>query len=207
MAFIKNWREGINKIFVLGIFLMNLLSLIFGLIYLSKGEGSLIWNVYGVIFLLTLFGNILLATLEERKTGLSRVYLFLSFLFPLSAALLNTLVSCLPANYRSQSTLSEILWFALIIFGGALAAESLRSDRWSKSNVGNAMISTTTTGNHATSMHGSIPQTVFIIILSAVLYFGLFLAINMLRVHKTGCRPADMESGMDIGLSPLKNAA
>lgn len=192
LTFLRKRRELIEKSYTVILLLMNVLSLIFGMVYLSMKGNNLFWNGYGFLLMLSLFGNIGLAAAEKIKKGLSNLYLLLSAVFMLAVLLINTVVSCTPTNKQSQSTISAVLLFSLFVLGGAIAAEKLQyivNRQKSTQNMDNSSENNTQRMEKAVKPIiniGSIIRIIIIILLSAVLYFGLFLAINLLRVHKNG---------------------
>ncbi|MDF2539892.1 MAG: hypothetical protein K0S76_2913 [Herbinix sp.] len=235
----KNYVGTMEKVYTFTLFLMNAVTLTLGLLYLSIGSQSTFWNVYGVILLLSLFGNILLAAIEKVKNLICNLYLLLSTISMPAIFIINTVVSINPANYDSQSTISAILILSLSILGGAIAAEKLINEKTDndityndkanidkanidKANIDKANIdkvnidkanidktdidktdkfntkqlSNDKPGNDSIHLNASgvnIKNSLFqvfyniaVIVLSAALYLGLFLSINLLRVSKFG---------------------
>ncbi len=157
---------------------MNAAAFFFGIIYLLRPRETFIWNIFGYLMLITLFGNIGLSVWKESPVIPGRLYLFLSAAFMSGVFILNTLVSIDPENFSSQSRIAHGLILALFGLGGIMAYQSHVNPIPSN----NGLAEEKKTGN---SM-AQIPKNIAIILLSAILYFGLYLAVNLLKVSKVG---------------------
>lgn len=154
---------------------LNSIAFILGLTYLFVGKMNTLWNTYGIIMMITYVINVLFAAEEKLEKGLSYLYLLLSFLWMLAVPLINTLVSINPMNVSSQSSISAIMLLSLFFLGGFIGVKGILRKRTKaepaqkeESRVHQILINTT------------------IIVLSLILYMGLYLAINLIRKEKFG---------------------
>jgi acetyl esterase/lipase len=156
------------------LFGVNSMALVLGITYFFVGKMSTFWNTYGILMLVTFSSNSLFAAAEERLRGLSKLYLALSAVWMFAVMLINTAVSLNPVNEASQSTVSVLMTLSLFFLGGLLAEKHiLNQDKEDDSD-------------YVKNRKKMIIRNIVIIILSAVLYGGLFLAVNLLRVQKLG---------------------
>lgn len=169
---IKNYHR--NKAITLSI--LNLISLVLGVLYLFGQRPSVFWNIYGLLMIGTFLGNLWLASDKERKDVPELLYLMLSAVFMILIAIINTVVSTNPTNDTSQSIFSILMIFTLFLLGEAIAIR--RVLRINKRSI--AVVDTRETF-WLTGL-----KKLSIILLSAILYGGLFFAINLLRKHKNG---------------------
>lgn len=176
----NNLRDSFHKSYHIIMLNINSLSLILGVIYFFVGKGNLFWNFYGLLMLVTFLGNIGLAYREEKNKGIGYFYLLLSSLFLLIVPLINTAASALPTNHKSQSLISVILLLSLFLIGGNIAMQDWLSQKGKEEAPIKEAESKII---HDTRRHLS---NLFVILLSALLYGGLFLAINLFRKYKLG---------------------
>lgn len=168
---INESRQNPGRIFRITMLCINILSLLLGFIYLFGQRGSLFWNAYGLLMLSAFLGNIILALMEKEHKKLGYAYLMLSTVAMLALPVINTAVSSLPSNHKSQSIISFILIFALFIFGGFIASKNYLN-----------MKPTPRTENRKNEIIKSIAA----ILLTLVLISGFVVANNLLKTDKTG---------------------
>ena len=211
----KKMTESLHQLYLPMMFGLNLVALLLGLLYIVIGKVNLFWNYYGFLMLGTLLGNIWLIAREEKKRGLGYLYLFLSALWMLLIGIINTAVSINPQNQKSQSTISAVMLFSLFFLGGLIATIITREEKINSKNkvisevgkinkdrisnkdrmsnedrISNKDRMSNEDRKPRNKKDNSKTTIVFknlvIIALSAVLYSGLFLAINLLREQKNG---------------------
>ncbi|NGZ75122.1 alpha/beta hydrolase [Saccharibacillus alkalitolerans] len=105
----------------------NLISLALGIIYLFEGRAAGWWNLYGLLMLLTLLGNLHLAMGRGLHRGWEYAYLALHALGMIAVPLLNTAASSSLGDHDSRSVWSAILMLALFALGAAVAFLRWRS--------------------------------------------------------------------------------
>ena len=199
----KKMTESLHQLYLPMMFGLNLVALLLGLLYIVIGKVNLFWNYYGFLMLGTLLGNIWLIAREQKKRGLGYLYLFLSALWMLLIGIINTAVSINPQNQKSQSTISAVMLFSLFFLGGLIATIITREEKINSKNkvisevgkinkdrISNKDRMSNEDRKLRNKKDNSKTTIVFknlvIIALSAVLYSGLFLAINLLREQKNG---------------------
>ena len=156
---------------------INIISLVLGVLYVLINKNNQIWNVYGIIMLVAFLGNIRLAAIEDKHKKLGYFYLILSFVGMFIILVINTLVSIIPTNQKSQSIISLVIIFLLFIIGGILAAfhvfhkqkELHITERSEKKRLIEINI-----------------RMITIILLSLALISGLFIVFMLLREQNNG---------------------
>jgi predicted esterase len=139
--------EKINKAFTIKnvsyvSIILNLASIIFGIFYLAIPIYTFIWDIFGVIILLALFGNVLLIWLNSIKLNKSTklgnrinilCYIYLLFIilamigiafnnFMISITYSNALIDNLSSYFRMY-----LYYFGLLVFGICLAVIDLKN--------------------------------------------------------------------------------
>ena len=104
------------------VFLINILALILGIVYIIFRSTSMYWNFYGIYMLIVLTCNIIYAFFDLKYDFKGYLYLALSTLFMLLIPILNLLVSFLPTHQTSRSIISCIVILSLFFFSGFIAA-------------------------------------------------------------------------------------
>ncbi|GGN98020.1 alpha/beta hydrolase [Saccharibacillus kuerlensis] len=118
---------GIRKIGTLLLLIGNLASLLLGIAYLLIDTPAGWWNLYGLLMLLTLLGNLHLAMGRGVHRVWEYVYLALHALGLTAVPLLNTVASAAVRDYDSRSIWSAVILLALFAVGTAVAFLRLRS--------------------------------------------------------------------------------
>ncbi len=157
-------------------FVLNVLSLLLGIIYLFYQQMNFFWNMYGVLMISTFLVNILFATMEKKQKVLSYTYLILSALWMYMVLIINTIVSLNPFNMNSQSTISILMILSLFFLGGLLSYHCIADVKKQDKPISSM--------DSSISNRGISVKNGVIIFLSAILYGGLFLAISLLKVEK-----------------------
>lgn len=177
--------------------LLNTLCFLMGILMVCGFYALRSTSAYGFLMLVVFLGNIALAYKTENNKPLGYGYLILSFLFMFIIPVMNTLVSITPSNYSSQSILSIMAILGLFLYGGILAAGGLvkHSSNVTSERIETAAISKafqaplSKTMNEARirkqSKHnrGSSIVHIVTILLSLILFSGLFLVVFLLRVR------------------------
>ncbi len=105
----------------IALLLGNLLSLALGLTYLLVDATSGWWNVYGVVLLLTLLGNLHLTMGRGIHKAWEYLYLALHALGLTAVPILNTLASAAVRDYDSRSIGTMVIMLALFALGAWVA--------------------------------------------------------------------------------------
>ena len=100
---------------------VNFTALAGGIAYLFKPMQYMLWNAYGYVILLALFGNIIFACTGTKYRYLDYGYLLLNMIGMLLIPVLNTLASSDVQNKTSQSLFSFFLFFAIFLYGAVSA--------------------------------------------------------------------------------------
>lgn len=167
---INEFEKKIGKPFRIVMLWINILSLLLGFIYLFNQKGRIYWNVYGFLMLVALLGNLALAFFEKRNKGLGYAYFILSTLSMLALPIINTVVSTLPSNHKSQSLISIALVLCLFSLGAVIAG---------KGYLKNTAVSRNERNMRDTARH------MIAALLSLVLLSGIFIIVNILKKDKS----------------------
>lgn len=103
------------------ILVINILTLFFGILYLSTEFESIFWNFYGLFVFTALIGNVYMAYKEDPRKIWGYFYLIFSGICFLLIPIFNSIASFTPTHYSSRSIVSCSLFFALFLYGGLLA--------------------------------------------------------------------------------------
>ncbi|OWR30869.1 hypothetical protein CDO73_09785 [Saccharibacillus sp. O23] len=114
-------RPGLRTIGTLGLLAANVLSLGLGIWYLTIKEPGGVWNLYGLLMLLTLLGNLHLTMGRGVHKVWEYVYLALHALGLTAVPVLNTLASAAVRDYDSRSLWTAIVLLALFALGAWVA--------------------------------------------------------------------------------------
>lgn len=163
--------------------LFNFLCLVLELLMLSCMESLHYGNVFGLLMLATFLGNIKLAYGTDRCKAWGYGYLVLSFLFMLIIPVMNTLVSITPSNYSSQSMISRAAIFILFLTGECLAVKEVSPAKTKVILEAHGEIKTElskiTSNTDITKQNKLV--NIITILLSLILFSGLFLVVFLLR--------------------------
>lgn len=160
-----------DKLFKFIMLRINMLAFIFGVFYLLNQKSSVFWNIYGFVMLAAFLGNLALAFVEEKIKWLGYAYLGISSVSMLLLPLVNTVVSTMPSNHKSQSFVSIVLIFVLFLLGGGIA--------------GREYIYPSAHGEDQRSIGKGAKYTI-LVLLGMVLFSGVFIITNLLQRDKTG---------------------
>ncbi|MDL4842077.1 alpha/beta hydrolase [Aquibacillus rhizosphaerae] len=105
----------------------NILSIILSGFYLIGLHGYGLWNIFGVLFVLTLIGNIIVAAFPSDHKWLDYSYLLFTIIAMILLPVLNSLASFQLSNTDSRTALSVIIIFILLILGTVMAAMTRKS--------------------------------------------------------------------------------
>ncbi len=160
--------------------IINVIALIFGVLYLFMGSESIFWNIYGIFIFAALLGNLFMAYQEDPR--LKRGYFYLGFfgIFMLLIPLFNSLSSFTPTHYSSRSIVSCVLLLALFLSGGMLAIINLISNK----TEAELLIDSITLKNQKESHKQRTIKTIIIVFLSIILTIGLAVTYNILVVNE-----------------------
>ncbi len=151
---------------------LNILSILCSILLLFDVQGAAFLNVFGVVLLLTLIGNIGATALPSNRQTLDQGYLLFTILAMTVLPILNTIAASNPSNQDSTSWLSGIILFVLFGLGTVVA--------WTKRTRSNPEF-----GGFLTEEKQSKKAIVALVLLVLCLLLGLFISFNLL-VGKTG---------------------
>lgn len=160
-----------KKPFRLIILCINTLCLLLGLIYLFNQKGSVFWNIYGFLMLAAFFGNIAAAYFEKEDRWLGYTYLVLSGISMIALPVINTVVSTIPSNHKSQSIISTALIFLLFILGGIITGKDYLRKPPSRRDVRGL---------------GKAARNIIAALLSLALVSSIFIVFSVLKKDKSG---------------------
>jgi acetyl esterase/lipase len=162
----------------LTIFGLNLLALVGIIVYIIHPIPYLFGNLFGYVILLTLLGNIVLASLGGIYRYLDYCYLMLNIVSMLFIPVMNTLASSDLQNKTSQSIFVFILYVVIFLFGAVNAGLQIKChfmDRKINSEIPITI---------QTSKIKNVIRWIAIIFLCLFLCFGLFLSYILLGKDK-----------------------
>ncbi|WP_249870060.1 alpha/beta hydrolase [Oceanobacillus saliphilus] len=158
--------------FIAALLAANGLSLLLSIIYLVTNSSHGMWNLFGVLLLLTLVGNILVTLVGSNKKSLDIFYLVLTIVSMIIIPNANRAVSSDVTNTSSQSVLSIILLFYLLFLGGMITFQKLHDLSLSK---GHTKKQRANTFPHTRS----VMRFIILIFLSFILLIGVYLACQL----------------------------
>lgn len=167
-----------QKSFYITLLISNLLVLIFGVLYLSIGSESMIWNTYGLAMLVVFSGNIFAAYFEDSRNARGYIYIAFSGISMLVVPILNSLVSFTETHYNSRSIVSSALVIALFISGALMAFSKLIC----RKTEAELLIDSITLKNMKESSRIKTVKTIIIVFLSIILAAGILVAYNFLVI-------------------------
>lgn len=159
------------------ILIANILSVILGITYITNPVANGFWNIFGIIFILTILGNIVVAIVGGRYKYLDYLYLSLSSFGLLVVLVCNTVASSNINNAASQSNISIILLFLMLIIGGVTSYVRILSR---DNNDSNRLF----TQNKKSNLY-SMMQKLLVIFLCCFLLVGIFISYNLVMSSKT----------------------
>jgi acetyl esterase/lipase len=164
----------IKKFSSLAILGFNIIALGGSITYLIYPMPYMLWNLYGYVIFLALFGNLLLACLGGRYRCLDYSYLVLHIVSMLLIPLVNSITSSNVQNMTSQSLFILFLYNFIFIFGtvnaGLLVKRVLGSD-YSKSEE-------CKTANSGKSKN--VIRWIIVCLLGCCLFYGVYISYILL---------------------------
>lgn len=151
---------------------LNILSIIGSILFLLDFQIASFLIVFGVILLLTLVGNIVVAAIPSNKNALDQGYLWFVISAMVLLPILNTVASSNPSNQDSTSWVSSVILFVLLGFGTVMA--------WTKRTRSNSEFI-----GFSSQKKRSIRVVAELILLVLCLLAGLFVAYQLM-LGKTG---------------------
>ncbi len=121
--------------FIKALVAANALSIVFGILYFVTNASHWMWNLYGVILLMTLIGNMIITLFKSKHTTLDYLYLFLTIVVMVIVPIMNRMVSTDVTNMTSRSPVTMFLIFTLLVFGGIIAILKWRYHRTSEGSA------------------------------------------------------------------------
>ena len=109
---------------------LNGLCLACGLLFVPLGQPEgIVWNVFGILLLAVLTGNLFFAAAQTRLRLPATVYTIVSLVSMACLPIVNTIASLAPDAHGSQSIFSFILLFSLWGLGALMGYRRLRGER------------------------------------------------------------------------------
>ncbi|OWA34125.1 hypothetical protein B9G55_17525 [Saccharibacillus sp. O16] len=187
-------RLGLRTIAAVGLLIVNVLSLALGILYVTIEEAGGIWNLYGLLMLLTLLGNLHLTMGRGVHKFWEYLYLALHALGLTAVPVLNTLTSAAISDQDSRSLGSLIIWLALFALGAVVAFLRLQGGTEEKEDKrggsGYSGYSSSYGGSSRGSWLGRILKGLLTLWFLANLALGLYFAAVLLA----GINPGIVET-------------
>ncbi|MCQ4086482.1 alpha/beta hydrolase [Saccharibacillus sp. JS10] len=118
----NNRRGGRIRTFgTIALLIANLIALALGIAYLFVDSPAGIWNLYGILLLFALLGNLHLAMGRGVHKSWEYVYLALHALGLTAVPILNTLASSAVRDYDARSTVTVVIMLALFALGAGVS--------------------------------------------------------------------------------------
>lgn len=95
----------------------NIASIFLGFLYIVTGASHNKWNIFGLLLILTLLGNVAATLLESEHTYLDYLYYLLTIVAMVLIPIMNRSASEEVVNATSRSITSLILFFSLFVLG------------------------------------------------------------------------------------------
>jgi acetyl esterase/lipase len=112
--------------FIRALVIANCASILLGLIYIITKASHGLWNIYGVLLLITLLGNVTATLFQTKYRSLDYIYLLLTIISMMLLPVLNRSASEDVLNTTSRSVISITLLLSLLVLGGVIAVLKLR---------------------------------------------------------------------------------
>ncbi|PZD94472.1 hypothetical protein DNH61_18955 [Paenibacillus sambharensis] len=121
-------RTGLGAVLIAVLLAFNVISLAGGLLFVTVMPDKFggLWNAYGLLMLVVLIGNPIMAARGEQNRRLAYSYLALHTAGMLLVPAMNTGASSEVTNLTSRSPLAIAIMLLLFLLGGLLALNKLR---------------------------------------------------------------------------------
>ncbi|MDF2541522.1 MAG: hypothetical protein K0S47_1240 [Herbinix sp.] len=169
-----------GKLFDVIMLAINVICFLFGILYLFFGKDNNFWNIYGYLMLTAFIGNIALAFMEEKNKKIAYLYLVLTSLWMLLLPLINTVVSSIPTNQKSQSNFSVVFILSLFLIGGNIAANNIFGKEKEEGKPIASPIPEKLRGIRRYAIR------TIMALLTGCLFCGIFIVLDLLRENKEG---------------------
>lgn len=165
-------KSKLRNIFLYTLFSFNGLSILLGSVYIFTNPTDASWNIFGVILLITLLGNVVVTLMSFGHLGLDYAYLLLTIVFMIIIPIMNRSASIDVTNMTSRSNISVFLIFSLLVLATIIIVVKLL-DPTSRDFSDKARH---TKLNHTKT----VLKIGTLFVLSALLILGIYLAYQLL---------------------------